>query len=99
MVDENCRNLRPQSPYADLKLLEEKTLKNLGKKISFITFRFGTITGISKGMRFHTAVNKFCFNTVMKKEIPIWNNALDQYRPYLSVKDAFKIFFWVFQRD
>ena len=32
LVDENCRNLRPQSPYADLKLLEEKTLKNLGKK-------------------------------------------------------------------
>jgi len=95
LVDENCRNLRPQSPYADLKLLEEKTLKNLGKKINFITFRFGTITGISKGMRFHTAVNKFCFNTVMKKEIPIWNDAIDQYRPYLSLDDAINTIIFV----
>ena len=99
MVDENCRNLRPQSPYADLKLLEEKTLKNLGKKINFITFRFGTITGISKGMRFHTAVNKFCFNTVMKKEIPIWNNAIDQYRPYLSLEDAINTIIFVINKN
>ena len=99
LVDENCRNLRPQSPYADLKLLEEKTLKNLGKKINFITFRFGTITGISKGMRFHTAVNKFCFNTVMKKEIPIWNNALDQYRPYLSLEDAINTIIFVINKN
>ena len=31
MVNENCKNLKPQSPYADLKLLEEKTLQNLKK--------------------------------------------------------------------
>jgi len=99
LVDENCRNLRPQSPYADLKLLEEKTLKNLGKKINFITFRFGTITGISKGMRFHTAVNKFCFNTVMKKEIPIWNDAIDQYRPYLSLDDAINTIIFVINKN
>ena len=48
LVDENCRNLRPQSPYADLKLLEEKTLKNLGKKINFITFRFVTVLGFQR---------------------------------------------------
>lgn len=98
-VDENCKNLKPQSPYADLKLLEEKTLQNLGKKINYITFRFGTITGTSKGMRFHTAVNKFCFNTVMKKEIPVWNNAIDQYRPYLSLDDAIKTIVFVINKN
>ncbi len=98
-VDESCSNLKPQSPYADIKLLEEKMLKKLNKKINFITFRFGTITGISKGMRFHTAVNKFCFNTVMKKEIPIWNNAIDQYRPYLSLDDAINTIIFVINKN
>ena len=47
-------------------------------------------------MRFHTAVNKFCFNTIIRKEIPIWNNAIDQFRPYLSLDDAIKtIFFFI----
>ena len=99
MVNENCKNLKPQSPYADLKLLEEKTLQNLKKNINFITFRFGTITGISKGMRFHTAVNKFCFNTVTRKDIPIWNNAIDQHRPYLSLNDAIKTIVFVINKN
>ena len=99
MVNENCKNLKPQSPYADLKLLEEKTLQNLKKNINFITFRFGTITGISKGMRFHTAVNKFCFNTVMRRDIPIWNNAIDQHRPYLSLNDAIKTIVFVINKN
>jgi len=87
--------LKPQSPYAEVKLKEEIILQRYKKKLKFVTFRFGTITGISKGMRFHTAVNKFCFNTIIRKEIPVWNNAIDQFRPYLSLDDAIKtiIFF------
>ena len=87
--------LKPQSPYADVKYLEETYLKKIKKKINFITLRLGTITGISKGMRFHTAVNKFCYYTVLGEEIPIWNNALDQYRPYLSLKDAIKSIIYI----
>tara|TARA_Y100000591_G_C21836817_1_gene703054 strand:- start:199 stop:1125 length:927 start_codon:yes stop_codon:yes gene_type:complete len=98
-VDENCKILKPQSPYADLKLLEEKTLQKLKKKLNFITFRFGTITGISKGMRFHTAVNKFCFNTIMKQKILIWNNAINQFRPYLSLDDAIKTIIFVINKN
>ena len=59
----------------------------------------GTITGISKGMRFHTAVNKFCYNTVLGDFIPIWNNALDQYRPYLSLTDAIKSIIFIINKD
>ena len=78
------------SPYAEIKLLEEKILKKQNK-VKYITLRFGTISGFSLGMRFHTAVNKFCFNAVMGLPIPIWGKAISLYRPYLSLKDALKM--------
>ena len=85
--------LKPQSPYADIKLLEEKMLKKETKSLIYNTFRFGTIAGVSKGIRFHTAVNKFCFwNAATNKDIHVYKTALNQYRPYLSLKDAFKVF-------
>ena len=34
IIGENCRELKPQSPYADVKLLEEKYLKKT-KNISY----------------------------------------------------------------
>ncbi len=90
LVDENSK-LNPQSPYAECKVKEENYLKkNLKHKNQFIIFRFGTISGISKGMRFHTAVNKFCFQAVFNIPIEIWQTALKQYRPYLSLKDALR---------
>jgi nucleoside-diphosphate-sugar epimerase len=39
-------------------------------------------------MRFHTAVNKFCWQAVMKQPISIWRTALHQKRPYLDLNDA-----------
>ena len=100
-VDENCEKkyLKPKSPYAKIKLIEENLLKKENKKIKYTTFRFGTISGISKGIRFHTAVNKFCLNASLNKNIGIYRTALHQYRPYLSVKDAFKIFKFCIEKD
>jgi UDP-glucose 4-epimerase len=95
LVDESCSFLKPQSPYADVKLLEEKYLKKQNKKLKYISLRLGTITGISKGMRFHTAVNKFCYKTVLREQVPIWNDAMDQYRPYLSLRDAIKTLIFI----
>jgi len=94
IVDETCEEkyLKPQSPYADIKLIEEKILKKNSKKIKYNTFRFGTITGVSKGIRFHTAVNKFCLNASIGENITVYKTALHQYRPYLSLRDAFKVF-------
>jgi len=88
IIGENCKDLRPQSPYANVKLLEEKYLKKT-KNISYVSLRFGTIVGYSMGMRFHTAVNKFCFNAIMNLPITVWETAIDQFRPYLSIDDAF----------
>lgn len=94
IVDETCEKqfLKPQSPYADIKLIEEEMLKKASRKMSYVTYRFGTISGISSGMRFHTAVNKFCLNASIGEPIAVYKTALNQFRPYLSLKDAFKVF-------
>tara|TARA_Y200000002_G_scaffold351992_1_gene330398 strand:+ start:762 stop:1688 length:927 start_codon:yes stop_codon:yes gene_type:complete len=94
LVDETCEKkyLKPQSPYADIKLIEENMLKKMGSALKYNTFRFGTIAGVSKGIRFHTAVNKFCFNAAINQNINVYKTAMHQYRPYLSLRDAFKVF-------
>ena len=87
LVDETCEEkfLKPQSPYADIKLIEERMLQKASKDINYITYRFGTISGVSSGMRFHTAVNKFCLNASLNCDITVYKTALNQYRPYLSL--------------
>ena len=101
LVDENCekRFLKPQSPYAEIKLIEEKLLKKNSNKLRYNTFRFGTITGVSKGIRFHTAVNKFCFNAAIGEKIEEYKTALHQYRPYLSIRDSFDVFKFCLEKN
>lgn len=103
VVDEDCpiSDLRPQSPYADSKLKSEQLLDTLGKEkgLKFVTCRFGTIFGVSVGMRFHTAVNKFCWQAVMGQPITVWRTALNQYRPYLDLDDALKAIVFIIQNN
>ena len=101
LVDETCEEkfLKPQSPYADIKLIEERMLQKASKNINYITYRFGTISGVSSGMRFHTAVNKFCLNASLNSDITVYKTALNQYRPYLSLVDAFKVFKFTIEKD
>ena len=89
LVDENCKKLKPKSPYAEIKVKEENILKK--NKIRFVSYRFGTISGVSKGIRFHTAINKFCLYSVLGKPLPIWKSMMNKPRPYLSLRDAFKV--------
>ena len=79
-------NLRPQSPYAITKIKEEKLIKK-NKNLSFLIFRLGTIYGKSTGMRFHTAINKFCLQATLGKKLTVWKKNYFLYRPYLDVKD------------
>jgi len=92
VVDEDCseEELQPQSPYATTKLKEEELIAKLCKEkgLKAIHCRFGTIFGASAGMRFHTAVNKFCWQAVMGRPISVWRTAYDQKRPYLDLLDA-----------
>lgn len=39
-------------------------------------------------MRFHTAVNKFCWQAATGQPITVWRTAYNQKRPYLDLKDA-----------
>ncbi len=99
VFEDNDDFLKPQSPYAEIKLLEEKLLKKNSSKIKFISFRFGTISGVSKGIRFHTAINKFCLNAALNRKISIYKTAFNQYRPYLSLRDVFKTFKFFIEKN
>ena len=87
---EDIKNLNPQSPYADIKIKEEKYIEKLNKskKLKSLTLRFGTIVGFSYGMRFHTAVNKFCYQASVGQPLTVWKTSLHQKRPYLGLNDA-----------
>jgi nucleoside-diphosphate-sugar epimerase len=93
-VDEACREdeLRPQSPYAEAKLAAERWLSEFagGAALRHVTLRLGTIFGVSPGMRFHTAVNRFAWQAVLGQPLSVWRTALDQARPYLDLDDAIR---------
>ena len=103
IVDENCSpdELQPQSPYADSKLRAEQLLHCLGqtKGLQFIICRFGTIFGTSIGMRFHTAINKFCWQACLGLPITVWRTALNQKRPYLDLSDAVEALRFIMRTD
>jgi nucleoside-diphosphate-sugar epimerase len=103
IVDEECtpEELKPQSPYAESKLKAETLVDHLGRKdgLRSIICRLGTIYGVSVGMRFHTAINKFCWQSVMKQPITVWRVALDQKRPYLDLNDAIRAFKHIIRKD
>ena len=87
LVDEACRELKPQSPYAESKLAAENLLLEM-RGLDTVICRLGTIFGPSAGMRFHTAVNKFIWHAVMGEPLTVWRTALDQKRSYLDLSDA-----------
>ena len=101
LIDETCEKkyLKPQSPYAKIKIMEENILKKNTKLIKYNTFRFGTIAGVSKGIKFHTAVNSFCLNAAIGERIKVYKTALHQYRPYLSLEDSFKLFKFCIEKN
>lgn len=103
VVAENCGpdELKPQSPYAVSKLRAEQLLTELGRThgLKFVTCRFGTIFGTSAGMRFHTAINKFCWQAVLGQPITVWRTALDQKRPYLGLGDAVRALTHILRSD
>lgn len=103
LVSEDCleSDLKPQSPYAETKLKEEKFLQQLGRdgNLRFVTCRFGTIAGVSPGIRFHTAVNKFCWQAAFGQPLSVWRTALFQKRPYLALNDAIAALFFIIRND
>ena len=92
IVDENTPDelYKPASPYAEAKRKTEKLLQDIAQQTGFpiIVLRKGTIFGTSIGMRFHTAINKFCYLAAMGKPLTVWDSALESMRPYLGLNDC-----------
>ena len=88
-IDESSPAVDPATPYAQCKLAEETVVSEYVQRgLTAIIFRFGTIFGVSPGMRFHTAVNKFCWQAAVGEPLGVWQTAMDQRRPYLALTDA-----------
>jgi UDP-glucose 4-epimerase len=85
-VFESEQNLYGGNPYSKSKIAEEQLIKGL-EGLKFVILRLGTVFGVSPGMRFHTAVNKFCLQAALGKELTVWATALNQIRPYLALSD------------
>ena len=100
VVDEDCAEseLQPQSPYAVSKLRAERALAEI-EGLRFVACRFGTIFGISPGMRFHTAVNKFIWQACQGLPITVWKSALDQKRPYLDLADGVRAIRFMLEKN
>jgi nucleoside-diphosphate-sugar epimerase len=103
VVSEDCGEdeLKPQSPYAETKLKEERLVMEMtsGNRLRAISCRFGTIFGVSPGMRFHTAVNKFCWQSVMRQPLSVWRTAYEQKRPYLDLADAARAIAFIIEKN
>ena len=50
-------------------------------------------------MRFHTAINRFSFNVFLGKPLPVWSGMMNKPRPYLSLKDAFKVIKFTIEKN
>lgn len=87
VVSESDVFVNPQSPYAEAKYEIEKYISDRFS-IDWVILRFGTIFGFSQGMRFHTAINKFCLQTSLGIPLTIWEQNYNQSRPYLGLNDA-----------
>jgi nucleoside-diphosphate-sugar epimerase len=81
-------------------LNSEELLRSLGRDagLRFVIFRMGTIFGPAVGMRFHTAVNQFCWRAVSGQPIEVWQTASHQFRPYLDLADAVRAMIFIIRR-
>ena len=97
-VVEIARNLEP-SARSELEITDVNRAYLDAGRLRAIVCRFGTIFGPSVGMRFHTAVNKFCWQAVMGQPLSVWRTAYDQKRPYLDLIDAVRAVTFIVRRD
>jgi nucleoside-diphosphate-sugar epimerase len=86
LVTEETPIHRLSSSYARSKMDVEQLLKSL-PQLEFAILRLGSVHGLSAGMQFETAVNKFCSQYSNMKPLTVWYGALNVTRPYLSILD------------
>ena len=90
VFEDNDLHVNPQSPYAESKIAVEREITScLGVDTNYLILRFGTIFGTSPGMRFHTAINKFCYQAATGKPLTVWRENYEKHRPYLGLEYCF----------
>jgi nucleoside-diphosphate-sugar epimerase len=67
--------------------------------LRYAVARCGTIYGPAAGMRFHTAISKFCWQASTGQPITVWRTAMEQRRPYLDLGDAARAIQFLIDRD
>ena len=50
-------------------------------------------------MRFHTAVNKFCWQAVLGQPLTVWTTAYEQKRPYLDLIEGVEALKFIISHD
>lgn len=75
--------LNPLSLYARSKAMAEEIINK--HPINSVIFRFGTVFGVSKEMRWDLLINKFVHDAVYHREINVYNGL--NYRPFVHVRD------------
>ncbi len=92
-VDESF-DCNPVSPYGKAKLKAEKyILSNQSKTdLNATALRLGTVHGYSVGMRFDTVINYFTFLACQGKPLTVHKSSLEEYRPYVNVKDVVRAY-------
>lgn len=87
-VDEDSPITEPVNPYSLGKFIEENIVRKYRKGM---VLRLGTIHGISPGMRFHTVVNRFCWQVVNELPLTLWSGSKNVTSPYLSLVDLYSV--------
>jgi UDP-glucose 4-epimerase len=102
-IDESCGEdeLRPHSPYAESKLLAERSLERIraDSGLRFAVIRCGTVAGASVGMPFHTAVSQFAWQAAIGAPLTVFRTALHQLRAYLDIVDGVRAFDFIIEHD
>jgi nucleoside-diphosphate-sugar epimerase len=87
--------------YAGSKLRAEQLIDRVDAPVPlrYAIARCGTVYGPSPGMRFHTAISKFCWQAATGQPLTVWRTARDQSRPYLDIDDAIAAMHFLIARD
>jgi nucleoside-diphosphate-sugar epimerase len=89
------------TPYTASKIRAEKALIRLHQKqgLQVCVLRLATLFGPSPGMRFHTAINRFCWQAAAGLPLTVWEGALRHSKPYLDLNDALRLIRFVIRKN
>lgn len=96
-LKENSK-LNPQSSYAESKIESEIIIKkNKKKELNTVSLRKSTLYGFSRRMRFDLVINIITAKAYFEKKFMI--NGGKQWRPFLELRDACRIYDYFIEND